>query len=287
MPAEYLLPGAASLDLTGPLAHFAEHGYARLGRVLSDVGAEELGARVDQLMMGEIVYPGLFFQKDTETGNYDDLEYKKGYQGPSLNYRKIEKLEKDPLFLAWIENPLFERVARAVYQGEIAIYRALIFNKARTGGTVLPYHQDGGIYWGLDRDPVLQIWTALDDTPLESGCVEILPGSHHKGFATPLGGLIPKDISLARGGDGDTVFLPARRGESILIHNQVWHRSGVNRTGLPRRAFTVCYISAETRCLRKKRAPRSFVRVFDQDRDRGPGVTAGATTDPSSPPSRG
>lgn len=285
MPAEYLLPGAASLDLTGPLAHFAEHGYARLGRVLSDAGAEELGARVDQLMMGEIVYPGLFFQKDTETGNYDDLEYKKGYQGPSLNYRKIEKLEKDPLFLAWIENPLFERVARAVYQGEIAIYRALIFNKARTGGTVLPYHQDGGIYWGLDRDPVLQIWTALDDTPLESGCVEILPGSHHKGFATPLGGLIPKDISLARGGDGDTVFLPARRGESILIHNQVWHRSGVNRTGLPRRAFTVCYISAETRCLRKKRAPRSFIRVFD--RERGPGVTAGARTDPSSPPSRG
>lgn len=281
MPADYLLPGAVDLDLTEPLAHFAEHGYARLGQVLSEAGAAELGARVDQLMMGEIVYPGLFFQKDTETGNYDDLEYKKGYQGPSLNYRKIEKLEKDPLFLAWIENPLFEKIARAVYQGEIAIYRALIFNKARTGGTVLPYHQDGGIYWGLDRDPVLQIWTALDDTPLESGCVEILPGSHHKGFATPLGGLIPKDITLARGGDEGTVFLPARRGESILIHNQVWHRSGVNRTGLPRRAFTVCYISAETRCLRKKRAPRSFVRVFDR------GLTAGESTDPKRPRSPG
>jgi phytanoyl-CoA hydroxylase len=277
MPAEeYLLPGAVDLDLTAPLAHFAEHGYARLGPTLSDAGAIELGNRVDQLMMGEIVYPGLFFQKDTETGNYDDLEYKKGYQGPSLNYRKIEKMEKDPLFLSWIENPLFERVARAVYQGEIAIYRALIFNKARSGGTVLPYHQDGGIYWGLDRDPVLQIWTALDDTPLESGCVEILPGSHHQGFATPLGGLIPKDITLARGGEQGTVFLPARRGESILIHNQVWHRSGVNRTGEPRRAFTVCYISAETRCLRKKRAPRSFVRVFD----RGPAVAALAHSEP-------
>ena len=278
MPAEYLLPGAVDLDLAGPLAHFAEHGYARLGPVLSEEGAKELGARVDQLMMGEIVYPGLFFQKDTETGDYDDLEYKKGYQGPSLNYRKIEKLEKDPLFFAWINNPLFERVARAVYTGEIAIYRALIFNKARTGGTVLPYHQDGGIYWGLDRNPVLQIWTALDDTPLESGCVEILPGSHHQGFATPLGGLIPKDITLARGGERDTVFLPARRGEAILIHNQVWHRSGLNRTGEPRRAFTVCYISGETRCLRKKRAPRSFVRVFER------GVTAAGPTPPSSPP---
>ena len=45
--------------------------------------------------------------------------YKKGYEGPSLNYRKIEKLEKDPLFLAWINNPLFERVARAVRPGRL------------------------------------------------------------------------------------------------------------------------------------------------------------------------
>jgi hypothetical protein len=36
----------------------------------------------------------------------------------------------------------------------------------------------------------------------------------------------------------------------------------VNETATPRRAFTVCFMSAETRCLRTKRAPRSFVRVF-------------------------
>jgi len=60
------------------------------------------------------------------------------------------------------------------------------------------------------------------------------------------------------------VALPAIAGEVILIHNQVWHRSGVNRTDRPRRALTVCYMSAETRCLRKKRAPRRFVRVFEQ-----------------------
>ena len=30
----------------------------------------------------------------------------------------------------------------------------------------------------------------------------------------------------------------------------------------PRRAFSVCYMSADTRCTRKKRAPRQFFRVF-------------------------
>ena len=48
----------------------------------------------------------------------------------------------------------------------------------------------------------------------------------------------------------------------LLIHNHVWHRSGVNATGKARRAVSVCYMSAATKCVRKKRAPREFFRVF-------------------------
>jgi phytanoyl-CoA hydroxylase len=263
MPVDFLFPGAIDADLSGAIAHYREHGYARLGRVLSDEGIAALARRCDEVMLGEVAYPGLFFQRDTETGRYDDLEFGKGYQGPTLNYRKIEKLEKDPLFLAWIENALFERVARAIIPGDIAIYRALVFNKARQGGTLLPFHQDGGSYWGLSRDPELQIWTTFDDSTPESGCVEIVPGSHEAGLATPLGGLIPEPIVKARGAAERALPVPAAAGEALLIHNYVWHRSGLNRTDQARRAFTVCYMSAETRCLRKKRAPRSFVRVFE------------------------
>jgi len=138
---------------------------------------------------------------------------------------------------------------------------------------VLPFHQDGGSYWGLDRDPTLQIWTAIDDTPLRAGCVEVVPGSHKDGLATPLGGLIPEEVVRAREVEGRVVALPAEAGEALLIHNHVWHRSGVNQTDRPRRAFTVCYMSAATRCLRRKRAPRQFVRVFE---GRGEGRAAEA-----------
>jgi len=265
MPGELFTPLPVSVDLDEALAHYAEHGYARLGKALGEPGLSALRARSDEVMLGEVRYDGLFFQLDTETGRYEDLTYKKGYQGPSLNYRKVEKLEKDPLFSAWINNPLFERVARRIYEGPIAIYRAVLFNKAARGGTVLPFHQDGGSYWGLDRDPELQIWTALDDASLEAGCVEVVPGSHKDGLATPLGGLIPEPVVRARAVEPEVVRLPAVAGEVILIHNKVWHRSGVNRTDQPRRAFTVCYMSAETRCQRRKRAPRRFVRVFEQD----------------------
>ncbi|MFT3767129.1 MAG: phytanoyl-CoA dioxygenase family protein [Minicystis sp.] len=257
-----LLPDAADLDLEGPLATYAAEGYARLGRVISDEALAALRARADDLMLGRVTYEGLFFQHDTVTGRYDDLEFGKGWRGPSLNYRKLEKLEKDPLFFSLIQSPLFARIARAVIGDAVSVYRAVLFNKAANGGTVLPFHQDGGRFWGLDRDPVLQVWVALDDAPLEAGCVEFIPKSHLAGLATPLGGLVPAALVAEQDADRRAVSVPARAGEAMLIHNMVWHRSGVNRTAAPRRAFTVCYLDAETRCLRKKRAPRAFTRVF-------------------------
>jgi phytanoyl-CoA hydroxylase len=259
-----LLPGAVDLDLGEPLAAYARDGYAPLGRLITDEALAALRARSDDIMLGRVTYPGLFFQHDTVTGRYDDLTFGKGWEGPSLNYRKIEKLEKDPLFWSLIENPLFARIARAALPEapSVTLYRAVLFNKAARGGTVLPWHQDGGRFWGIDRDPVLQIWVALDDAPIAAGCVEMVPGTHHAGFATPLGGLVPAELSEAHGAEARAVPVPARAGEAMLIHNAVWHRSGVNHTDAPRRAFTACYMDGRTRCLRKKRAPREFVRVF-------------------------
>lgn len=270
-----LLPEAASISLHEPLRHFEEHGYARLGPALSEAGLVALRERAEDLMLGRVAYPGLFFQRDTETGSYGDLTFGRGYEGPTLNYRKIEKLEKDPRFLAWIENALFERVARALIEGDIAIYRAVLFTKPAAGGTVLPWHQDGGSYWGLTEDPKLQIWTALDDAPEGAGCLELIPGSHKEGLATPLGGMLPAPIVLAKDAERRKIVLPARAGEVILLHNHVWHRSDVNRTGKPRRALTACYMSAAVRCLRKKRAPRAFFRVFERRAEAGARADAG------------
>jgi hypothetical protein len=257
-----LTPDAESLALEAPLAHFAEHGWARLGKILDDTAAEALRARADDMMLGRVTYDGLFFQRDSTTGRYDDLEFNKGWEGPTLDYRKVEKLERDPLFRAWIENPVFERIAHALLGPEITLYRAVLMTKSATGGTALGWHQDGGRFWGLDRDPTLQIWTALDDAPAEAGCVEVVPGTHRGGLVTPNGGNVPKPALEAGNAEARALSLPVRAGEVILLHNQTWHRSGRNTTGRTRRALSVCYMSGDTRCTRKKREPREFVRLF-------------------------
>jgi phytanoyl-CoA hydroxylase len=257
-----LLPAALEFDLAPALAHLAEHGYARLGRVMDDATLEGLRERALDLMLGRVTYPGMFFQMDSETGEYRDAPLGLGWQGPSLNYRKLEKLEMDPRFLAWLRNPLFERIARAQIDGGVVLYRAILFNKAAAGSSEIPWHQDGGKLWGLSQEPTLQIWTALDDAPKDGGCLEVLPGSHRRGLATALGGVVPPARVAAAGADAAAVALPAEAGEAILVHNQVWHRSGRSRPGARRLGLSVCLMSETTRCLRKKRAPRVFFRVF-------------------------
>jgi phytanoyl-CoA hydroxylase len=255
-----LLPGLEELDLTRPLADWAEHGYARLGRVLDDAGLSALRERALDLMLGRVQYEGLFFQLDAVTGRYEDAPLGLGWQGPSLAYRKLEKLEKDPLYFAWLDNPLFARIAHAAVGPSIKLYRAILFNKSAAGGSDVPWHQDGGALWGLSEPPTLQIWTALDDAPSDGGCLELLPGSHLQGLATPLGGVVPR--LRAASVEAQAIRVPVRAGEAILLHNLVWHRSARSRSGQRRMAFSACYMDAATRCMRKRRPPRSFPDVF-------------------------
>ena len=258
------LPGALTIDTERALARYRAEGVASLGPIFDEAWLASLRERADDLMLGRVVHEGLFFQHDAQSGRYEDLTHGEGYIGPSLAYRKLEKLEKDERFLDLIENPLFERIARAVIPGDIAIYRAVLFNKAAGGSSAIPWHQDAGRFWGLDEDPILQLWTALDDAPRSAGCVSYVPGTHLEGRATPLGGVVPSAFVDRGQAESREVHVPAVAGEVLLIHNHVWHRSGPNTSERPRRAVTICYMSARTRCLRTKRAPRSFVRVFER-----------------------
>jgi phytanoyl-CoA hydroxylase len=259
-----LIDGAAQMELAPALAHYEEHGFARLGRVLSDEGLRLLRERAEQLMLGEVAYPGMFFQLDAVTGRYEDAPLGLGWQGPSKRYRKLEKLELDDRFREWLRNPLFERIARARIEGGVVLYRSIIFNKGEGGGSDIPWHQDGGKLWGLSRDPELQIWTALDDAKEGSGCLEVIPGTHRHGLATPLGGVIP--ANLAEPQAARAVSLPVAAGEAIMLHNMLWHRSGRGISGGRRLAFSACYMSSETRCLRKNKAPRVFFSVWRQEK---------------------
>ena len=231
-------------------AQFERDGYLVLGPVISGTEMEALAGRMDEIMLGRARYEGMFFQLDSETGVYGDVPSGGQWQGPTLNYRKIELLEKDPLFLAYIQNPVFREITRQVYGENVAIYRAMFMNKPAHRGTVLPYHQDGGTQWSLTMNPLITVWTALDDAAVENGCMQVIPGSHNLGLLSERGHTITPEQEAEHCKEEDSAYLEAPAGTAILLHNWLLHRSGVNTIDRPRRAFSVCYMDAATRHAR-------------------------------------
>lgn len=242
---------------------FDTEGYLRLGQIVPEDMLQAMQQRIDQIMLGEadLDYDRMLMQLDSADGAYESAgEQTRGHKGKTLNYRKIQLLERDPVFLAYMQLPIFEEAARHFYGDlPVAAFRAMFMNKPAGLGTVLPLHQDR--WRALDRDPQLTIYTALDAATEENGCVEIIPGTQHEilnpkhpsGFLTP-------EMAQAFQNDPRRELLLLEPGEVVLMNPWMIHGSGINRTDHSRRAFSVCLMDARTMSLRYNRtASRSII----------------------------
>lgn len=228
-------------------ASFEQDGFLPLGQVAPDALLVRMQSRINEIMLGEVQHEGIYFQLDSETGRYEDVPFGDGaYAGPTVNYRKIERLERDPIFLSYMQLPLFREITQRVYGDSVSIYRAMFMNKPAGRGTVLPYHQDGGAQWGLNSHPLITVWTALDDSTRANGCVQVVPGTHKLGLLSERGHTITSEQEARYCQEDESVYLEARAGQAILLHNWLLHRSGVNTIDQPRRAFSVCYMRGST-----------------------------------------
>ena len=232
-------------------AAYERDGCLKLGKLLNDSDLAALQERIDAIMLGtaNVDYDRLLMQLDSETGQYQDAPIQsKGWKGATLAYRKIQELEIDPLFHAYVERPLFADICRRVYGGAtpIACFRAMFMNKPARRGTLLPWHQDAWV--SLDRQPQITLWTALDPATIGNGCVQIIPGSHRLGRINTdhASGFLADDQVTRHCREEDSLYLELEPGEVALLHNWVLHRSDKNGTDVSRRAFSVCYMDGRT-----------------------------------------
>ncbi|MCG3180622.1 MAG: hypothetical protein BIFFINMI_02984 [Phycisphaerae bacterium] len=243
---------------------YERDGYLHLGRLLDDRQLAAMQQRLDDIMLGkaDIDYGRMLMQLDSETGKYEDAGVQsRGHKGATLNYRKIQDLEIDPLFLAFIRRPLFHHICRRVHgPGPIGLFRAMFMNKPAGKGTWLPWHQDR--WTDLDRDPQITIWLALDPATRANGCVQIIPGSHHE-LLNPehASGFLTEQMAAERC-TGDRVrYVELKPGEAMLLHNWLLHASDRNQSSQSRRAFSICYMDGHSVSKRGE----NFFPVFDAD----------------------
>jgi hypothetical protein len=228
---------------------FGRNGYLPLGPVVDGPQLEAMRQRVDDLALGNVTNPSVQMQLDTG-GAYDEIpDAVAHFDAGTSRYRKIQGLENDDLFATLVRHPLFVEVCARQYgpHTPISLFRAMVMNKPAGQGTDLPWHQDGGAVWALDRDPLVTIWVALDRASPENGCMEIVPGSHRLGLLTWHGSTISDDAAARHCPSTAVIPLPVEAGHAVLLHNWLLHRSGVNPSSLLRRAFTCCFLDGRTR----------------------------------------
>ena len=162
--------------------HFSENGYVRIGQVATDAELAQLQQRMDDIMLGKapIDYDKIMMQLDREPGKNSPGPQSRGHKGATLLYRKIQNLELDPIFLEYLQKPVFEEVCAKIYGEDtpVTCFRAMFMNKPAHEGTQLTWHQDR--WQDLDRDPQITIYTALDPAVIENGCVQIIAKSQSR-----------------------------------------------------------------------------------------------------------
>lgn len=231
-------------------------GFIRLGKLLDGDPLLAMQNRIDAIMLGkaDVNYDRLLMQLDSDTGKYEDAGgQSRGHKGCTLGYRKIQDLEFDPLFLRFMQRPIFQHICEHEYAPgtpgtpatPISCFRAMFMNKPANKGTFLPFHQDR--WTSLDRDPLVTIWLALDPATRVNGCVQIVPGTHHTlvNPSHPSGFLTPEQAAELCP-ESKRVFLELEPGEAALLHNWTLHGSDINRSATSRRAFSVCYMNGHT-----------------------------------------
>jgi non-heme Fe2+,alpha-ketoglutarate-dependent halogenase len=152
---------------------------------------------------------------------------------------------------------------------DIRLFHFTIWPKSPGDPAFVSWHQDA-TYFGLEPAVHVTAWVALTDAPVESGCMEVVPGSHKRGqlhhgqFNSP-DNLLSRGQTLTADFDrDDTVFMALKAGQMSLHHTHLIHRSGPNTSSDRRIGFGISYIPTSATCRASARQSAMLVRGADR-----------------------
>lgn len=118
-----------------------------------------------------------------------------------------------------------------------------------------PWHQD----WRYGQGSVnaITIWIPLHDVSVENGTVEVMPGSHGKGYLDVEQLDNPRRFAIAEEQLGEFESVPAEMvfGEALVFSQFLVHRSGYNQSGRPRVTVQLRFSDAAEPCFAKEGFP--------------------------------
>jgi ectoine hydroxylase-related dioxygenase (phytanoyl-CoA dioxygenase family) len=195
--------------------------------------------------------------------------------GGPLTSEKIDPpyRSRTHVLLAWVHalarHPAILDAVEDLIGPDILVYTSTWFIKEPESAAIAAWHQDA-TYFGLRPHVHVTAWLALTDATAENGCMEFLPGSHHRGQLPHRAGVVADSVNRAGQAvvvtvdDTPAVHAPLRAGEFSLHHTLCLHRSQPNRSRGRRVGLAISYVPTHARHLGvKHKMPAMLVRGVD------------------------
>jgi phytanoyl-CoA hydroxylase len=150
--------------------------------------------------------------------------------------------ENDDGIRDFVQRPEFVAITTTILGPDVDLYWNQAVFKMPEGEQQFPWHQDDG-YTPVTPSPYLTLWLALNDATIQNGCISVLPESHKRGLIphekTPIG------LSCHSLDDPDQgIPVPVSAGSIAVFYSLTMHKSGVNRSQGPRKAYIIQYSKA-------------------------------------------
>jgi phytanoyl-CoA hydroxylase len=235
----------------GDQVRFDRDGYVHLPGVLTADEVDAIEVVYDTFMRGEIAVPGKDLS-DMVTGEYGS--------DPS-NYAIFNVMLPRHYYADW-QDSIFERIGLSIAEqlcgeGMVLDFDQLLAKHPGRDDAVFAWHQDQAYWINTDDRRTATCWLAVDDSTIDNGCMQFLPGSHREPVRPhrPISGSREDQHTLVTDllPDDAPVAVEISRGD-ITVHNEgVLHGSGGNTSATSRRrAYINAFRSIEA--VRQERA---------------------------------
>ena len=166
--------------------------------------------------------------------NYPTLIHAENRNNAHLAFSFLDELAFHPIILDVVEDLL---------GADFSLWASVLFIKEPNTSHYVSWHQDA-TYMGMNKNTFLTPWIALTPSNLETGCMSMIPGSHHAHIQEHED-TFAQDNILTRGQKVNNVdessahHLILKPGQMSVHHCEVIHGSQPNRSAERRIGFAL------------------------------------------------
>jgi hypothetical protein len=159
-------------------------------------------------------------------------------------------IKDDPFWARLVSEKALLDLAELLIGPDIALFGANYVVKWADDPAPALWHQDGP-NWRLKPLEAVTLWIAIDDSTPETGCLQVIPGSHQSGLYELQ---VARDTPNIFGWQTDPSLVDEEKAVDIVLtagdvsahHPKLIHASGANRSNRRRAGMSVRYVPAAT-----------------------------------------